>query len=83
MKIFFFIPSLEKGGIERSLNRISRKLIGLGWDVTLLTNELSLEGKSYFENSIKIIRVETPFENKKSLFFQLLNNFYFLLSLEE
>ena len=43
--------------------------------MTLLTNELSLEGKSYFENSIKIIRVETPFENKKSLFFQLLNNF--------
>ena len=75
MKIFFFIPTLEKGGIERSLSRISRKLIDLGWDVTLLTNELSLEGKSYFENSIKIIRVETPFENKKSLFFQLLNNF--------
>ena len=75
MKIFFFIPTLEKGGIERSLSRISRKLIDLGWDVTLLTNELSLEGKSYFENSIKIIRVETPFENKKSLFFQLVNNF--------
>ena len=74
MKIFFFIPSLEKGGIERSLSRISRKLIDLGWDVTLLTNELSIEGKSYFEASIKIIRVETPFENKKSLFFQLLNN---------
>ena len=75
MKIFFFIPSIEKGGIERSLSRISRKLIELGWDVTLLTNELSIEGKSYFEDSIKIIKVETPFENKKSLLFQLLNNF--------
>ena len=58
MKIFFFIPSLEKGGIERSLSRISRKLIDLGWDVTLLTNELSIEGKSYFETSIKIIKVD-------------------------
>ena len=75
MNIFFFIPSLEKGGIERSLSRISRKLIELGWDVTLLTNELSIEGKSYFEDSIKIIKVETPFENKKFLLFQLLNNF--------
>ena len=59
MKIFFLIPSLEKGGIERSLSRISKGLIDKGWEVVLLTNEVSEEGKSYFENSVELIQVIT------------------------
>ena len=74
MKIFFLIPSLEKGGIERSLSRISRKLVYLGWEVSLITCDTSSEGESYFEKSINIIKVKTPSMYKKSLTFQLLNN---------
>ena len=74
MKIFFLIPSLEKGGIERSLSRISKGLIDKGWEVVLLTNEVSEEGKSYFENSVELIQVTTPFKDKNSLIFQIFKN---------
>ena len=74
MKIFFLIPSLEKGGIERSLSRISKGLIDKGWEVVLLTNEVSEEGKSYFENSVELIQVTTPFKDKNSIIFQFFKN---------
>ena len=73
MKVLFLIPSLEKGGIERSLSRVSRGLIEKGNEVILLSNEVSIEGKSYFEESINLIQIDTPFSNKRSLFFQFLN----------
>lgn len=76
MKVLFLIPSLEKGGIERSLSRISRGLIEKGNEVILLSNEVSIEGKSYFEESINLIQIDTPFSNKRSLFFQFLNSLF-------
>ena len=59
MKIYLLIPSLEKGGIERSLSRISKGLIDRGWEVVVLTSEVSEEGKSNFENSVKLKIVNT------------------------
>tara|TARA_B100000902_G_C27318423_1_gene922749 strand:+ start:1224 stop:2357 length:1134 start_codon:yes stop_codon:yes gene_type:complete len=76
MKVLFLIPSLEKGGIERSLSRVSRGLIEKGNEVILLSNEVSIEGKSYFEESINLIQIDTPFSNKRSLFFQFLNSLF-------
>ena len=74
MKIYFLIPSLEKGGIERSLSRISKGLIERGWEVVVLTSEVSEEGKSYFENSVKFIIVNTLFKKQNSIAFQFLKN---------
>ena len=74
MKIYFLIPSLEKGGIERSLSRISKGLIDRGWEVIMLTSEVSKEGKTYFENSVKFITVSTPFKKQNSIIFQFLKN---------
>ena len=74
MKIYFLIPSLEKGGIERSLSRISKGLINRGWEVVMLTSEVSEEGKSYFENSVKFIIVNTLFKKQNSIAFQFLKN---------
>ena len=74
MKIYFLIPSLEKGGIERSLSRISKGLIDRGWEVIVLTSEVSKEGKTYFENSVKFITVSTPFKKQNSIIFQFLKN---------
>ena len=74
MKIYFLIPSLEKGGIERSLSRISKGLIDRGWEVIMLTSEVSKEGKTYFENSVKFITVSTPFKKQNSIIFQTLKN---------
>ena len=64
MKIYFLIPSLEKGGIERSLSRISKGLIDRGWEVIMLTNEVSKEGKTYFENSVKFIKASMPVKSE-------------------
>ena len=74
MKIYFLIPSLEKGGIQRSLSRISKGLIDRGWEVIMLTSEVSNEGKTYFENSVKFITVTTPFKKQNSIIFQFLKN---------
>ena len=76
MKILFLIPSLEKGGIERSLSRVSRGLIEKGNNVIVLSNDVSSEGKSYFDESVNFIQVGTPFSVKKSLIIQFLNNLF-------
>jgi glycosyltransferase involved in cell wall biosynthesis len=83
MKIYFLIPSLEKGGIERSLSRISKGLIDNGWEVIMLTSEVSEEGKSYFENSVKFITVKTLFKKQNSIIFQLLKNIILFFKFKE
>ena len=83
MKIYFLIPSLEKGGIERSLSRISKGLIDRGWEVIVLTSEVSKEGKSYFENSVKFITVNTLFKKQNSIIFQLLKNIMLFFKFKE
>jgi len=83
MKIYFLIPSLEKGGIERSLSRISKGLIDRGWEVIVLTSEVSKEGKSYFENSVKFITVNTLFKKQNSIIFQFLKNIILFFKFKE
>ena len=75
MRIAILIPSLEKGGIERSISRISKGLLDLGWQVDLLIDKSSLEAESYFDQRINFIKLKAGhFDQNKNLFFSLLKN---------
>ena len=75
MRIAILIPSLEKGGIERSISRISNGLLDLGWEVDLLIDKSSLEAESYFDQRINFIKLKAGhFDQNKNLFFSLLKN---------
>jgi glycosyltransferase involved in cell wall biosynthesis len=83
MRIAILIPSLEKGGIERSISRISNGLLDLGWEVDLLIDKSSLEAESYFDQRINFIKLKAGhFDQNKNLFFSLLKNILLFIKIK-
>lgn len=50
MYLAILIPSFEKGGIERSISRISRELIKLGWKIDFLVIEVNPEIRNFIQD---------------------------------
>ena len=51
MRLAILIPSFEKGGIERSISRIARELIKLGWRIDLLVIEVNPEMRNLIQGT--------------------------------
>ncbi len=80
MKLFILIPSLEKGGIERSMSRLSRGLLDRGWDVSIISEKPSEESISYFDERVKLLSLGSSFIDQNSnIIFSIFKNilYYF------
>ena len=66
MKLFILIPSLEKGGIERSMSRLSRGLLSEGWDVSIISEKPSDESISYFDERVELLSLGSSFIDQNS-----------------
>ena len=80
MKLFILIPSLEKGGIERSMSMLSRGLLDRGWDVSIISEKPSKESISYFDERVKLLSLGSSFINQNSnIIFSIFKNslYYF------
>ena len=80
MKLFILIPSLEKGGIERSMSRLSKGLLDRGWDVSVISEKPSKESISYFDERVKLLSLGSSFINQNSnIIFSIFKNilYYF------
>ena len=80
MKLFILIPSLEKGGIERSMSRLSRGLLDRGWDISIISEKPSEESLSYFDERVKLLSLGTSFIDQNSnIYFSIFKNilYYF------
>ena len=61
--------SLEKGGIERSMSRLSRGLLDRGWDISIISEKPSEESFSYFDERVKLLSLGTSFIDQNSNIF--------------
>ncbi len=80
MKLFILIPSLEKGGIERSMSRLSRGLLSEGWDVSIISEKPSDESISYFDERVELLSLGSSFIDQNSnILFSIFKNiiYYF------
>ena len=80
MKLFILIPSLEKGGIERSMSRLSRGLLSEGWDVSIISEKSSDESISYFDERVELLSLGSSFIDQNSnILFSIFKNiiYYF------
>ncbi len=81
MKLSILIPSLEKGGIERSISRISRGLLDKGWDIELLVEKFSNEGTTFFDKKIYIKKFNAgSFNQNSNIIFLIFKNMILFFS---
>ncbi len=84
MKLFILIPSLEKGGIERSMSRLSRGLLDRGWDVSIISEKPSKESISYFDERVKLLSLGSSFINQNSnIFFSIFKNIFYYFKIKK
>lgn len=66
---------MDKGGIERSMSRLSRGLIEKGWEVSILTEKVSDESISFFDTRVNFLKFKAGLFNQNSnIIFTLLKN---------
>ena len=84
MKLFILIPSLEKGGIERSMSRLSRGLLDRGWDVSIISEKPSKESISYFDERVKLLSLGSSFINQNSnIIFSIFKNIFYYFKIKK
>ena len=84
MKLFILIPSLEKGGIERSMSRLSRGLLDRGWDVSIISEKPSKESISYFDERVKLLSLGSSFINQNSnIIFSIFKNILYYFKIKK
>jgi len=84
MKLFILIPSLEKGGIERSMSRLSRGLLDSGWDVSIISEKPSKESISYFDERVKLLSLGSSFINQNSnIIFSIFKNILYYFKIKK
>ena len=84
MKLFILIPSLEKGGIERSMSRLSRGLLDRGWDVSIISEKPSKESISYFDERVKLLSLGSSFINQNSnIIFTIFKNIFYYFKIKK
>ncbi len=84
MKLFILIPSLEKGGIERSMSRLSRGLLDRGWDVSIISEKPSEESISYFDERVKLLSLGSSFIDQNSnIIFSIFKNILYYFKIKK
>ena len=84
MKLFILIPSLEKGGIERSMSRLSKGLLDRGWDVSVISEKPSKESISYFDERVKLLSLGSSFINQNSnIIFSIFKNILYYFKIKK